>query len=106
MHCFSGTVDHARRSLALGFYLSFAGNLTYPAAHSIREAAAFAPADRILIETDSPFLAPIPHRGQPNEPALIAHTAAALATLRNLTLPALAALTTANFQTLFPTIAP
>jgi TatD DNase family protein len=103
MHCFSGTVDHARRSLDLGFYLSFAGNLTYPAAHTIREAAAFAPADRILIETDSPFLAPIPHRGQPNEPALITHTAAALATLRNLTLPALAALTTANFQTLFPT---
>jgi TatD DNase family protein len=102
MHCFSSTVDHARRSLALGFYLSFAGNLTYPAAHSICEAAAFAPADRILIETDAPFLAPIPHRGQPNEPALITHTAAALATLRNLTLPALADLTTANFQTLFP----
>jgi TatD DNase family protein len=106
MHCFSGTVDHARRSLDLGFHLSFAGNLTYPAAHTIREAAAFAPPDRILIETDSPFLAPIPHRGQPNEPALIGHTAAALATLRNLTLPALAALTTANFQTLFPTTAP
>jgi TatD DNase family protein len=106
MHCFSGTVDHARRSLALGFHLSFAGNLTYPAAHSIREAAAFAPADRILIETDSPFLAPIPHRGQPNEPALITHTAAALADLRNLTLPALAALTTANFHALFPTTTP
>jgi TatD DNase family protein len=106
MHCFSGTVDHARRSLALGFYLSFAGNLTYPAAHSIREAAAFAPPDRILIETDAPFLAPIPHRGQPNEPALITHTAAALATLRNLTLPTLAALTTANFHHLFPTTTP
>jgi TatD DNase family protein len=106
MHCFSGTVDHARRSLALGFYLSFAGNLTYPAAHSIREAAAFAPPDRILIETDAPFLAPIPHRGQPNEPALVVHTAAALATLRNLTLPALATLTTANFHHLFPTTAP
>jgi TatD DNase family protein len=105
MHCFSGTVDHARRSLVLGFYLSFAGNLTYPAAHAIREAAAFAPADRILIETDAPFLAPIPHRGQPNEPALITHTAAALATLRNLSLESLADLTTANFHALFPTTA-
>jgi TatD DNase family protein len=102
MHCFSGTVDHARRSLDLGFHLSFAGNLTYPAAHAIREAAAFAPADRILIETDAPFLAPIPHRGQRNEPALIAHTAAFLADLRGLTPEALAHLTTTNFQTLFP----
>jgi TatD DNase family protein len=55
MHCFSGTVDEARRSLNLGFYLSFAGNLTYPAAKAIREAAAFAPADRILVETDAPL---------------------------------------------------
>jgi TatD DNase family protein len=101
MHCFSGTVDEARRSLDLGFYLSFAGNLTYPAARSIREAAAFAPADRILVETDAPFLAPIPFRGQRNEPALVAHTAAALAKLRNLTPSALAALTTSNFHSLF-----
>ncbi|HEV2645381.1 MAG TPA: TatD family hydrolase [Acidobacteriaceae bacterium] len=104
MHCFSGTVEQARRSLDAGFYLSFAGNLTYPAAKSIREAAAFAPADRILVETDAPFLAPIPHRGQRNEPALVTHTAAALATLRNLTPTALADLTTQNFHTLFPTI--
>ena len=105
MHCFSGTVDHARRSLDLGFYLSFAGNLTYPAAKTIREAAAFAPADRILIETDAPFLAPIPHRGQRNEPALVTHTAAALADLRGLSPEALATLTTANFHHLFPTTA-
>ena len=105
MHCFSGTVEHASRSLDLGFHLSFAGNLTYPAAHAIREAAAFAPPDRILIETDAPFLAPIPHRGQRNEPALIAHTAAALADLRKLTPEALATLTTANFHSLFPTTA-
>jgi len=103
MHCFSGTVEQARRSLDLGFHLSFAGNLTYPAARAIREAAAFAPANRILIETDAPFLAPIPHRGQRNEPALIAHTAAALAALRNLIPEDLAHLTTSNFQTLFPT---
>jgi TatD DNase family protein len=103
MHCFSGTLDHARRSLDLGFHLSFAGNLTYPAAKSIREAAAFAPADRILVETDAPFLAPIPFRGQRNEPALVTHTAAALAELRNLSPEALAALTTSNFHRLFPT---
>ena len=74
MHCFSGDLDHARRSLDLGFYLSFAGNLTYPKATGIRDAAAFAPADRILVETDAPFLAPIPHRGQRNEPALVLST--------------------------------
>ena len=102
MHCFSGGVDEARRSLSLGFHLSFAGNLTYPAAKSIREAAAFAPPDRILVETDAPFLAPIPFRGQRNEPALVAHTAAALAELRGISASALASQTTANFQALFP----
>jgi TatD DNase family protein len=101
MHCFSGTVDEARRSLDLGFYLSFAGNLTYPAAKAIREAAAFVPADRILVETDAPFLAPIPHRGQRNEPALVARTAAALAELRGISAAGLAAQTTANFNALF-----
>lgn len=101
MHCFSGTVEHARRSLDLGFYLSFAGNLTYPAAKAIREAASFAPADRILVETDAPFLAPIPHRGQRNEPAYTAITAAALAELRGLTPDALATQTNANFHRLF-----
>jgi TatD DNase family protein len=101
MHCFSGTVEQAHRSLDLGFHLSFAGNLTYPKAVSIREAAAFAPAGRILVETDAPFLAPIPHRGQRNEPALVAHTAAALAELRGISTEALADLTTANFQRLF-----
>jgi TatD DNase family protein len=101
MHCFSGAVDHARRSLDAGFYLSFAGNLTYPAAKTIREAAAFAPADRILVETDSPFLAPIPHRGQRCEPALVIHTAAALAGLRNLIPEALATQTSNNFHRLF-----
>jgi len=102
MHCFSGTVENARRSLDLGFYLSFAGNLTYLAAKSIREAAIFAPADRILVETDAPFLAPIPFRGQRNEPALVAHTAAALATLRGISADQLSAQTTANFHALFP----
>jgi TatD DNase family protein len=103
MHCFSGTVDQARRSLASGFYLSFAGNLTYPKSQTIRDAATLAPADRILVETDAPFLAPIPLRGQRNEPALVTHTAAALATLRGISPPELATLTTTNFKNLFPT---
>jgi TatD DNase family protein len=106
MHCFSGNVEDARRSLDLGFYLSFAGNLTYPKAQQIREVAAFAPADRILIETDAPFLAPIPLRGQRNEPAYVAHTAAALAELRGISPEELAAITTENFHRLFPTTRP
>jgi TatD DNase family protein len=102
MHCFSGTVDHARRSLDAGFHLSFAGNLTYPKSQTIREAAIMAPADRILIETDAPFLAPIPLRGQRNEPALITHTAEALAALRGISPQEIAAITTNNFKNLFP----
>jgi TatD DNase family protein len=106
MHCFSGNVEDARRSLDLGFYLSFAGNVTYPKAQQIRDAAAFAPADRILVETDAPFLAPIPFRGQRNEPAYVAHTAAALAELRGISPEELAATTTENFHRLFPTTRP
>jgi len=102
LHCFSGSQAQARRALDLGFCLSFAGNLTYPKATGLREVAAAAPADRILIETDAPFLAPIPHRGQQNEPALMVHTAECLAEQRNLTPESLATLTTVNFARLFP----
>src|SRR5258707_3701197 len=102
MHCFSGTVEQAERSLAAGFYLSFAGNLTYPKSQAIRDAAVLAPIHRILGETDAPFPAPIPLRGQPNEPALMTHTAAALAGLRRISPDELAALTTVNFKNLFP----
>ena len=102
MHCFSGSPADAERALDLGFYLSFAGNLTYPRSIAIREAATFAPLDRILLETDAPFLAPVPHRGQPNEPALITHTAALLAELRRISRDELAAITSANFGDLFP----
>jgi TatD DNase family protein len=105
MHCFSGTVDQARRSLDAGFYLSFAGNLTYPKAQAIRDVAAFAPADRILVETDAPFLAPIPLRGQRNEPAFVTHTAETLAALRGISPQELAATTTENFHRLFPATA-
>jgi TatD DNase family protein len=105
MHCFSGSIEQARRSLDLGFYLSFAGNLTYPKAAGLREVATFAPAERILVETDAPFLAPIPRRGEQNEPALVAHTAECLAGLRGVSLEQIAALTTSNFNRLFPTTA-
>jgi len=102
MHCFSGGVEQAERSLAAHFYLSFAGNLTYPKSQTIREAAELAPTHRILVETDAPFLAPIPLRGQRNEPALVVHTAAALAEVRGISPEELAAVTTANFKNLFP----
>jgi TatD DNase family protein len=102
MHCFSGTADQAERSLAAGFHLSFAGNLTYPKSQAIRDAAMLAHDHRILVETDAPFLAPIPLRGQRNEPALMTHTALALAALRGISPDDLAALTTANFKNLFP----
>ena len=105
MHCFSGGIPEARRSLDAGFHISFAGNLTYPKSAALREAAAFVPADRLLVETDAPFLAPIPHRGQPNEPGLITHTAALLANLRGLSTELLATLTSANFTRLFPSTA-
>jgi TatD DNase family protein len=104
MHCFSGGPAEAERSLDAGFTLSFAGNLTYPKAQQIRDAAAAAPADRILVETDAPFLAPVPHRGATNEPSFVRHTATALAGLRGVSAEELAAQTTRNFHTLFHTM--
>ncbi len=101
MHCFSGSPAEAERALAANFFLSFAGNLTYPRADAIRAAAAVIPLDRLLVETDAPFLAPIPHRGQQNEPALVRFTAELLASLRGLTFEELADQTTANFNNLF-----
>jgi len=103
MHCFSGNERQAAASLAAGFYLSFAGNLTYPKSTTIQAVAAFAPANRILVETDAPFLAPIPLRGQQNQPANTAHTARFLAELRGTTPEAIAQQTTSNFYALFPT---
>ena len=78
-HCFTGDVEMARAVLDLGFYLSFAGIVTFPRADSLREAARFAPADRMLVETDSPYLAPVPHRGKRNEPAFVARVVERLA---------------------------
>lgn len=102
MHCFSGNDNQASRSLAAGFYLSFAGNLTYTKSTMLQRIAAIAPADRILIETDAPFLAPIPLRGQTNEPAFVVHTARFLAGLRGITVDELASCTRENFNALFP----
>jgi TatD DNase family protein len=82
LHCFTGTVEHARRGLDQGFMISFAGNITFPKAQNIRDAAQMVPLDRMLIETDSPYLAPIPHRGQRNEPAFVKEVAAQIGALR------------------------
>ena len=102
MHCFSGNQDQAKRSLAAGFYLSFAGNVTYPKSTVIQEVARVAPADRILVETDAPFLAPGILRGQRNEPANTALTGQFVAELRGASAAEFAVQTTANFFRLFP----
>lgn len=100
-HCFSGGVDEMRRTVELGFSMGFGGVLTYPKATNVHEAAREAPADRLLLETDCPYLAPVPFRGKRNEPAYLSHTAARLAELRSVTLAEIDELTTANFQRLF-----
>jgi len=101
MHCFTGGAKQAEEALELGFYLSFGGILTFPKADDVREAAARAPEDRLLIETDSPYLAPIPHRGKRNEPAFLTETARRLAELRTMSVENIAAITTQNFNRLF-----
>ena len=84
MHCFTGSTDDARRALDLGFFVSFAGILTFPKAVALRETAALVPIDRLLVETDAPFLAPVPHRGKRCEPAWVVETAASLAAVHRL----------------------
>lgn len=101
LHCFSSGVDLMRTALGLGGYVSFSGMLTFPKSDNIRAMAAECPADRLLVETDSPYLAPVPLRGKRCEPAYVAHTAAALAAVRGLGIAALADLTTGNFRRLF-----
>jgi TatD DNase family protein len=101
LHCFSAGADLARRGLTLGGYISFSGILTFKNAKEIQDIAAFVPADRMLIETDAPYLAPVPHRGQPNEPSYIRFTAEKLAEIRGLSLEAVAEQTTINFARLF-----
>ena len=101
MHCFTETLEVARAAVDLGFFVSFSGIVTFKNAAALREVAKALPLDRILVETDSPYLAPVPHRGKVNEPAFVRHVAEAVAALRGLTLDALAAATTANFSRLF-----
>jgi len=106
MHCFSSGAALARAALDLGFYLSMSGIAAFPKSQELRDIFAAAPLDRILLETDSPYLAPPPHRGRRNEPAYTAHTAAAGAQVFGLTLPDFAAATSANFDRLFAKAAP
>lgn len=101
MHCFTEDWDTARAALDLNFYISFSGIVTFKTAEALRQVAVQVPDDRLLIETDSPYLAPVPHRGQTNEPAYVRHVAAKLAELRHCTLEDIAAITTRNFFTLF-----
>jgi TatD DNase family protein len=101
LHCFSSGRPLAEQAVAMGGYVSFSGILTFPKSHELRAIAADLPADRLLVETDSPYLAPVPFRGKRNEPAYVAHTARVLAEARGLSVDAVAALTTANFKTLF-----
>jgi TatD DNase family protein len=100
-HCFSGTLEEARRGTEMGFLISFAGNVTYPKAQNLRDLAAALPLESILIETDSPFLAPQPFRGRRNEPAFVAEVARTLAPVRNLAPQQVAAATAANFRRFF-----
>ena len=100
MHCFTGDAAQARQALDLGFHLSFGGVLTFPKAEELREAARIAPEDRILVETDCPYLAPVPHRGKRNEPAFMAETVRRLAEVRGVSPERIAAATTENFERL------
>ncbi len=96
MHCFSSSREVAAQALDLGMHISFSGNVTFKRNEALREAAAYVPLDRLLVETDAPYLAPVPHRGKRNEPAFVAHVAACIAEVKGVALPELAAQTTAN----------
>jgi TatD DNase family protein len=101
LHCFTGTLDLARKGMELGLYVSISGIVTFKNAKDLQETAKAIPLDRLLIETDAPFLAPVPHRGRPCEPAFVADTARFLADLRGEPVETLAQATSANFRALF-----
>ena len=101
LHCFTGSLAHMRAALEIGFMISFAGNITFPKAQNIRDAAKEAPLDRIFIETDSPFLAPVPHRGKRNEPAFVPQVARQIAEVRGLSREEIGAQTAMNFARFF-----
>lgn len=101
MHCFTETWEVAKQALDLGFYISFSGIVTFKSAQDLQEVAKKVPAERLLIETDSPFLAPVPYRGKQNNPAYVVHVAEKVAQLRGMPVEALAELTSSNFFNLF-----
>ena len=104
-HCFTGGPDEAAAAVARGAWLSFSGIVSFPSAGDLRRAAAVCPADRLLVETDSPYLAPVPHRGRPNQPALVTAVGAALAEVRDISVDHLAELTEVNASFAFPGLA-
>lgn len=106
MHCFTEDWDTAQRAMAMNFYISFSGIVTFRSATALRAVATRVPAERLLVETDAPYLAPMPHRGRTNEPAYVRHVAECLAELRGTTFEAIADQTTRNFFTLFNTAQP
>jgi TatD DNase family protein len=101
LHCFSGRPEHMQAALELGFMISIAGNVTFPKAEAIREAAQNAPLERLLVETDSPYLAPVPHRGRRNEPAFVVEVARCVAALRQMPGEELGGITSGNFFRFF-----
>jgi len=101
-HCFTESAEVARAALDLGFYISFSGILTFRSAADLRAVASFVPMDRLLIETDSPYLAPVPHRGKTNNPSYVPHVAAQVATLKGIDAQEVGRRTSANFERLFP----
>lgn len=100
-HCFTESMQVARAALDLGYYISFSGIITFKSAQELREVVAYVPMDRMLIETDSPYLAPVPYRGKTNNPSYVPHVARQVATTRGTTVEAVAEATSRNFETLF-----
>jgi TatD DNase family protein len=104
LHCFTETAEVARAALDLGFYISFSGILTFKNAQDLRDVAAFVPLDRLLIETDSPYLAPMPYRGKTNNPSYVPHVAAQLGLIKQRSTEEIAAITSRNFDSLFKAV--
>jgi len=100
-HCFTGGVDEATRALALDAYLSFSGIVTFPSANDVRDAATICPLDRLLVETDAPYLTPVPHRGKHNQPAFVTLVGAAVAATKSAAIADIAAVTWANAEAAF-----
>jgi len=103
VHCYTGSMGTAKRLLELGFHIGFTGIISFKNAGELREVVAMVPMERLLIETDSPYLAPLPHRGKRNEPAFVRHVAEVVAGIKGLEIEAVIAITSRNFRELFPT---